>query len=140
MQSDQASTSGLGNQGFSTWQWVTPSPGALNPVWKQIKGTVTEFDGTVLTLFDGVSTWSFKLASSETVDSLIYETGNTLLVQAAAKNGLFEIMHSELLEAAAKDSKKAFPWGILGTASLAGGWGFYELHKRLQNKKAQLAI
>lgn len=140
VQSEQASTSGLGNQVLSTWQWVTPSPGALNPIWKQIKGEVMEFDGTILTVFDGVSTWSFKLASQESVDPLLYQTGNTLLVQAAAENGLFEIMHSELLESAAKESKKAFPWGILGTASLALGWGIYELNKRLQNKKAQLAI
>ncbi len=130
VQSDQASTSGLGNKGFSTWQWVTPSPGALNPIWKQIKGTVTEFDGTVLTLFDGVSTWSFKTASSQNVDPLLYENGNTLLVQAAAENGLFEIMHSELLETATKDAKTAFPWGILGTASLATGWAGYEIYKR----------
>lgn len=130
VQSEQASTSGLGNKVLSTWQWVTPSPGALNPVWKQIKGEVLEFDGTVLTLFDGISTWSFRLASQESTDPLLYEPGNTLLVQAAASNGLFEIMHSELLDSATKESKKAFPWGVLGSASLATGWGGYEVYKR----------
>lgn len=140
VQSLQASASGLGNEVFSTWQWVTPSPGALNPVWKQIKGEVMEFDGSLLTLFDGVSTWTFKLGSSESVDALLYQTGNTLLVQAASTDGLFEIMHSELVESATKDSKKAFPWGILGSAALALAWGSYEIYKRLQNKKSQLAI
>lgn len=140
VQSLQASASGLGNGVFSTWQWVTPSPGALNPVWKQIKGEVMEFDGSLLTLFDGVSTWTFKLSSSESVDALLYQTGNTLLVQAASTDGLFEIMHSELVESVTKDSKKAFPWGILGSVALTLAWGSYEIYKRLQNKKSQLAI
>jgi len=130
VQSLQASASGLGNAIFSTWQWVTPSPGALNPVWKQIKGEVLEFDGSLLTLFDGVSTWTFKTGSQESVDTLLYQVGNTLLVQAASENGLFEIMHSELVESPTLASKKAFPWGILGTVILAGSWGFYEIYKR----------
>lgn len=140
VQSTQASTLGLGNQVFSTWQWVTPSPGALNPVWKQIKGEVLEFDGSLLTLFDGVSTWTFKLSSSESTDALLYETGNVLLVQAAAKNGLFEIMHSELVESTVEPAKKAFPWGILSVTLIALTYGSYEIYKRLQNKKTSLAI
>ncbi len=140
VQSTQASTLGLGNQVFSTWQWVTPSPGALNPVWKQVKGEVLEFDGSLLTLFDGVSTWTFKLSGSESTDALLYEVGNTLLVQAASQNGMFEIMHSELVQSKLDPAKKAFPWGILSTVLVALAYGSYEIYRRLQNKKATLAI
>lgn len=131
VQSVQASASGLGQSRFSTWQWVTPSPGALNPVWKQIKGEVMEFDGSLLTLFDGVSTWSFKLTEQEAVDDLLYQSGNTLLVQASAQNGIYQVMHSELLETAAAGTKThSFPWGFLISASLATAWIGHERYKR----------
>ncbi len=126
----QASVSGLGNPVLTLWQWVTPSPGLQNPIWKQIKGSVTEFDGQMLTLFDGISSWTFKTAEVST-DELLYKTGNTLLVQATLKDQLYEIMHAELIENAATSAKSSsFPWGT--SLSLTGltGWGAYELYKR----------
>ncbi len=126
----QASVSGLGNPVLTLWQWVTPSPGLQNPIWKQIKGSVTEFDGSLLTLFDGISTWTFKTSESST-DELLYQTGNILLIQASLKNDLYEIMHAELLENSGKSQNSAsFPWSIALSLTGLTGWGVYELYKR----------
>jgi hypothetical protein len=138
VQSTQASASGLGNSVFSTWQWVTPSPGALNPVWKQIKGEVTEFNGSLLTLFDGVSSWTFKLASADSTDALTYDVGNTVLVQAESQNGLYAVMHAELLSSASKKALSQFPWGILVGAALVTAYGTYEIYKRRKSWHMEL--
>lgn len=128
--SQQASLSGLGNPVLTLWQWVTPSPGLQNPVWKQIKGSVTEFDGSLLTLFDGISTWTFK-TNDDSTDALLYQTGNRLLVQATLKDQLYEIMHVELLENAAKNQiSSSFPWSVVLSLTGLTGWGAYELYKR----------
>lgn len=134
VKSIQASASGLGNQVFSTWQWVTPSPGALNPIWKQVKGEILEFDGSLLTLFDGVSTWTFKTTGDGNLDPLLYQTGNQVLIQASSKEGFFEIMHSELLSAPERKDALSIPWSILGSLILLLGYGGYEALKRRKNR------
>lgn len=134
VESLQASASGLGNQVFSTWQWVTPSPGALNPVWKQVKGEILEFDGSLLTLFDGVSTWTFKTTSEGNLDPLLYKAGNQVLIQAASNKGFFEIMHGELLSTPEKIEPSSIPWGLLGSAALIFAYLVYETLKRRKNR------
>lgn len=130
VESLQAALSGLGNPAHTIWQWVTPSPGSQNPIWKQIKGTVSEFNEDLLTLFDGVSSWTFKV-SPQSTDELLYQTGNTLLVQATLKNDLYEVMHAELLEAAqTQGSSTSFPWSIALSLTGLSGWGIYEIYKR----------
>ncbi|QQR55277.1 lamin tail domain-containing protein [Candidatus Peregrinibacteria bacterium] len=128
--STQASVSGLGNPVLTVWQWVTPSPGSQNPVWKQIKGSVTEFDEGLLTLFDGISSWTFKTANAAT-DELLYEPGNVLLVQASLKDELYEVMHAELVQSATSTDKGgSFPWSTVLSITGLSAWGGYELYKR----------
>ena len=130
VESTQASASGLVNKVLTTWQWVIPSPGAKNPVWKQVKGTVSEWDGALLTLFDGVSNWTFKASGGKTTDPLLYQIGNTLLVQAEASNGIYAVMHSELIESATSVPKGSFPWSFLLSGVAAAGWIGFEVYKR----------
>lgn len=138
VESLQASASGLGNQVFSTWQWVTPSPGALNPVWKQVKGEILEFDGSLLTLFDGVSTWTFKVAEQGSLDPLIYGIGNQVLIQASSQNGLFEIMHGELIYSQDVKEPPNIPWSFIGSAALILAYLIYEALKH-RKKRFQMA-
>ena len=126
----QASTAALGSPVSTIWQWVTPSPGLQNPIWKQIKGSVTEFDGSLLTLFDGLSSWTFKVTRNAT-DELLYEIGNTLLVQATLKDELYEVMHAELLQTAPKEAAATqFPWSLTLSVTGLTAWGIYEIYKR----------
>ena len=133
VESIQASASGLGNTVFSLWQWVRPSPGAQNPVWKQIKGDVLEWNGSLLTLFDGVSTWTFK-TESESADPLIYQIGNTVLVQAETQDEVYEIRFSELVESVATATKKSFPWSWVASGMLATTYIGYEIYKKKKRK------
>ncbi len=129
VESTQAALVALGNPARTLWEWVTPSPGEENPIWKQIKGTVTEYDGSLLTLFDGISTWTFTAPESATA-SLLYGAGNLLLVQASLQDGLYQVMQAELIEKAVSENKKSFPWLFLfGTLGLTG-WGANELWKK----------
>ena len=131
VESLQASASGLGNTVFSLWQWVSPSPGAHNPVWKQIKGDVLEWDGALLTLFDGVGTWTFKTAAGST-DALLYKAGNTLLVRAEDRDGAYEVRFSELVESVTTEAAKAngFPWSWFLSGLLVLGYASYEIYKK----------
>lgn len=131
--STQASTSGLGNPSFSTWQWVDPSPGVLNPTWKQIKGVVSEWDGQWLTMNDGLSNWTFESDNSDE-NGLLFQNGNTILVEAAMTNGIYQIMHSELVQSRSQSASGSFPWSWLLSGLAALGWIGYELHKK--RKKA----
>lgn len=131
--STQASTSGLGNPSFSTWQWVDPSPGVKNPIWKQIKGVVSEWDGQWLTMNDGLSNWTFESDNSDE-NGLLFQNGNTILVEAAMTNGIYQIMHSELVQSRSQSGAGSFPWSWLLSGLAALGWIGYELHKK--RKKA----
>jgi hypothetical protein len=131
--STQASTSGLGNPSFSTWQWVDPSPGVLNPTWKQIKGVVSEWDGQWLTMNDGLSNWTFESDNSDE-NGLLFQNGNTILIEAAMTNGVYQIMHSELVQSRSQSGTGSFPWSWLLSGLVALGWIAYELHKK--HKKA----
>lgn len=137
VQSEQASTSSLTNRVFTVWQWVTPSPGVQNPVWKQIKGEVLEWDGSLLTLFDGIATWTFKVPEEKVTDSLLYEVGNSLLVQAEAQNGVYDVKYSELLESVNEAAQASFPWSWILSGFVVAAWGGYEVWKK---RKAKLLI
>jgi hypothetical protein len=127
--STQASTSGLGNPSFSTWQWVDPSPGVKNPTWKQIKGIVAEWDGQWLTMNDGLSNWTFEATNSDE-NTLLFKTGNTVLVQAAMVSGIYQIMHSELVESGTSSSANRFPWSWILSGLAALSWIGYEIYKK----------
>jgi len=131
--STQASSSGLGNSSTSTWQWVSPSPGAKNPIWKQIKGTVSDWDGQWLTLFDGLSNWTFQADNSD-ANRLLFQNGNSVLVEASMSNGIYQIMHSQLLASSASGATRTFPWEWLLSGLAATSWIGYELYKK--RKKA----
>lgn len=109
MQSEQANLNGLLNKISDIWTWTEPSPGEKNPVWMQFKGEVTDYGENLLTIFDGISKWSFK-TQNQKLDALVFGIGNTILVRAVQNGETYEITYSELLESAAKESKKSIPW------------------------------
>lgn len=133
MENMQASTSGLGARIFNTWQWVAPSPGVSNPKWQQFTGEVLNFDGSTLSIFDGISNWEFLVTEGMT-NNLVFQTGNIILVQAAIKDGVYNLMNSELIEAVSAKARKDFPWGALASGLLAVMWLGYEIHKKRQSK------
>lgn len=123
MQSDQASLSGLANKISDIWTWTEPSPGEKNPVWLQFKGEVTDFSGGLLTIFDGISTWSFKTRDQQ-LDDLVFGVGNNILLRAVKNGETYEVTYSELIESAVSENKKSIPWLpisglLLGTIYLA---------------------
>lgn len=141
VESTQASTLALGNPIHTLWQWVTPTPGEQNPIWKQIKGTVSEYDGSLLTLFDGISSWTFTVTQDST-STLLYTVGNVLLVQASLQNELYQVMHAELLESAEVKEKNKFPWTLILSILGLSTWGAYEAwkHRRKILNFEQMAV
>ena len=128
---ESASIAELGQSKFDIWEWTIPSPGEPNPIWKQIKGDVESFDGSLLTLFDGTSNWTFKANQAQT-DELLFKIGNTVLVQASMENGLYKIMTSELIKGAEASQKTSIPWGLIATVITIAGWLGYEAYKKRQ--------
>lgn len=141
VESTQASTLALGNPIQTLWQWVTPTPGEQNPIWKQIKGTVSEYDGSLLTLFDGISSWTFTVTQNSS-SSLLYTVGNVLLVQASLQNELYQVMHAELVESAEVKGKTDFPWSLILSILALSTWGAYETwkHRRKILNFDQMAV
>ncbi|MBT4385020.1 lamin tail domain-containing protein [Candidatus Peregrinibacteria bacterium] len=129
MSSELASTSGLSQKVFSTWQWVLPSPGAQNPVWKQIIGTVENFDGTMLSLSDGISLWEIQTDNKDT-NNLFFQKGNRVLVQTKVTSKEHFLTHSELLESVANATKEKLPWGLIMASLFGSIYIAYELRKR----------
>lgn len=116
VQSTQASTSGLGNPSNSTWQWLDPSPGVNNPVLKELIGTVEHFEGSILDLNDGVSTWRISTGGNST-QNLAFQEGNQLKVTLLpTEDGNHELLNFELLEAksaSAIKTQKKTPWTLI---------------------------
>ena len=131
VESIQASASGLGNTVFHFGSGL-PSPSTKTPC-ETNKGDVLEWNGSLLTLFDGVSTWTFK-TESESADPLIYQIGNTVLVQAEAQDEVYEIRFSELVESVATATKKSFPWSWVASGMLATTYIGYEIYKKKKRK------
>jgi hypothetical protein len=130
-----ASTSFSTNSSTKIWEWGTPSPGLLNPIWKQYLGTVKAFNGTSLTLFNGVETLDFSLQNTSQLDSLLYKEGNTLLVKASLAEGLLSLQNVELIEQAKeRATNSSFPWETLSLVLFLLGWTTYELYKKRQEK------
>lgn len=109
MQSSQASLSSLAQKVSEIWTWTEPSPGEKNPIWMQFKGEVTDYDESDVTIFDGISKWTFK-TQNQKLDSLVFGIGNQILIRAIQAGGIYEITYSELLESSAKSTKNYLPW------------------------------
>ena len=145
IESTVASTSAtIGNKVFSMWHWSQPSPGEENPHWLQFKGEITAFDGITMQLFDGLSTWDLQLpeedaSNTNALDNLIFQPGNIVQIQAFAKNDLFEIQSSELIQNKATENTTKIPWGMLGSALLAAIWITYEILKH-RKQKARISV
>lgn len=129
MESVMASSSGLGTKTFTTWLWSAPSPGEENPSLLQFKGEVLSFESNVLSLFDGTSTWELEAPPAQS-NALIFQVGNSVLIQAMETGEIFKIISSELLESALPEAQKSIPWGLIGSALLAASWLSYEIHKK----------
>ena len=132
VESIQASASGLGNTVFHFGSGLDPARSTKTPC-ETNKGDVLEWNGSLLTLFDGVSTWTFK-TESESADPLIYQIGNTVLVQAEAQDEVYEIRFSELVESVATATKKSFPWSWVASGMLATTYIGYEIYKKKKRK------
>lgn len=135
MQSEQAGLEELGTKIYKLWAWVEPSPGLSNPSWKQFKGTVQNFDGTYVTLFDGFSNWDFEV-SSDAINELVFGVGNKVLVQAELFDGVYKINHSELIEQGAQNTTKSFAWEYVILGLAAAIYGGYELYKKYCKAKS----
>ena len=134
--STQASSTELGARILSTWQWVAPSPGVVNPKWKQFKGSISSIEDGLITLYDGISNWSLKTEDSQ-LDSVLYQIGNQILVQAVQDGEFYKITHSELVQSVtAAEPKTTQPWGWIagGLAGLA--WMSFEFYKKHKNRSS----
>lgn len=78
---------------------------------------------------DGLSNWTFEADNSDQ-NALLFQSGNTILVQAAMQSGIYQIMHSELVESRSKGSASSFPWSWALSGLAALSWIGYELYKR----------
>gem|GEM_PF-712503 len=138
MENAQASASGLGKRVFSTWHWTSPSPGVSNPTWQQFKGQVVNFENSALTLFDGISNWEFAVTAND-LNDLVFQMGNTVLVQATLNGDSYKIMSSELIESAAKNAPTNLPLGAIASGILALTWISYEIYKKRKSKLTDFA-
>ncbi len=132
IESEQASLETLGRKTFSTWKWVSPSPGELNPKWLQVIGEVTAFENQSLDIFDGLSTWTFQVSSAN-LNSLLFQTGNRVLVQASSLGDNYLLMNSELLQSSEPVTKKKFPWSFVLSFIAILSWISYEIIKKKSN-------
>lgn len=124
----QASVESLSTRILKIWTWTNPSPGAINPKWKQFKGEVTEFNEELVTIFDGLSNWSFKTQNQKT-EEIIFGIGNTVLIRAVMESNIYMITYSELIESAAINTKN-FPWELILTLTALSVYGGVWLYKK----------
>lgn len=129
VESLQASLNPLGKKTFSTWKWVSPTPGELNPRWMQVIGEVSAFENQSLDIYDGLSTWTFQV-QSDNLNSLLFQTGNRVLVQASSLGDNYLLMNSELLQSVEPVTKKKIPWSFILSFTAILAWISYELIKK----------
>ena len=125
----QVSNSVVGNRIIETWQWVSPTPGEINPIWKQFTGEITNIEGGIITLFDGINHWELITNENE-LNTLIYKLGNRVLIQALAEETPYTIMNSELLLSKPVENTKEWPWSSIITGALVSSWIGYEAYKK----------
>lgn len=131
MQSEQASLSSLSQKISEIWTWTEPSPGEKNPIWMQFKGEVTDYSTGAVTIFDGISKWTFK-TQNQKLDPLVFAIGNEILVRAVQAGEIYEVTYSELLESAAKPGKNYLAWEISAAILASTCWLVVEYRKRKQ--------
>ncbi|MBU0981579.1 lamin tail domain-containing protein [Patescibacteria group bacterium] len=129
MNSEQAGLSELGARIFSTWEWVLPTPGENNPTWKQFKGTVVDFDGLYVTLYDGISNWTLQTAEENT-DELFFQPGNKVLARVSIQNDIYRIQYSELLESFVSKTSHKIPYNWILIGCFASTYFGYEMYKK----------
>lgn len=129
VESLQASLNPLGKKTFSTWKWVSPTPGELNPKWLQVIGEVSAFENQSLDIYDGLSTWTFQV-QSDNLNSLLFQTGNRVLVQASSLGDNYLLMNSELLQSVEPVTKKKIPWSFILSFTAILAWISYEFIKK----------
>ncbi len=120
----QASTPGLGPKATTTWQWLTPSPGLINPNAWLIHGEVKSYENGTLTLTKNSQEWTVQMAPSSE-DVLLYQIGNQIEVQAIESSGLYTGISAELISSApqAEESNAPkIPW--FGLLFATGGLGY----------------
>lgn len=131
IQNLQAGTESMGFRTKTIWEWTEPTPGEINPRWKELVGTVQSFDAGLLTLVYASSELLFEVSDSSFGD-LIFQPGNTLLVQASVGNGIYKLIRAELVEQVVQENK-TFPWSWIALALVAGavlGFETVKWHKK----------
>ncbi len=131
MQTEQASLDSLGQKITEIWTWTEPSPGEQNPIWMQFKGEVTDYSEGVVTIFDGISQWTFK-TKNQKLDQLVFTIGNQILIRAVQAGDIYEVTYSELLQSSEKPTKNYLIWEILAAMLAAACWLVVEYRKRKQ--------
>jgi len=132
-QNEQANSAPLGFRSEIIWEWTEPSPGEPNPVWKEFIGKVVTYDAGMLTLLQGGSEFIFETQNNN-FGELLFQPGNTVLVQASTGNGLYKLIRAELLEQVIPNSK-SIPWNWISLVILATGVVGYESYKYRQNNQ-----
>lgn len=132
--SETASLTEFGTKIFKIWTWTTPTPGEKNPSWKQFKGKVVNFDGSLLTLFDGITNWDLKVGA-DTLNELLFKKDNQVLVRAALIDGIYEVNYSELVNQAEIQSNWLLNrWDLILLVTLSISWLIYEIYKKYRIK------
>lgn len=126
LQNLQASFNPMGLRTETIWEWTEPTPGESNPRWTELVGLVQNYQEGTLTVLHGNTEYLFDVVDSQ-FSELLFQPGNTLLVQASIGDGFSRLIRAELLEQVIAPENKAIPWswislGILTLAVLGYEW------------------
>lgn len=131
----QASLHSLGKRIHASWEWVQPSPGNPNPLWKSYTGTVLSFQENTLELDNGIEVLNFQSLENK-LGELIFKPGNTVMIQASIKDGIANIVSGELISQSIPEQEKSRPWGLYGSLFLGLIYCSYEWQKSHKNAVA----
>jgi len=120
LQNLQASFNPMGLRTETIWEWTEPTPGESNPRWTELVGFVQNYQEGTLTVLHGNTEYLFDVVDSQ-FSELLFQPGNTLLVQASIGDGFSRLIRAELLEQVIAPENKAIPWSwiVLGILSLS---------------------
>lgn len=120
LQNLQASFNPMGLRTETIWEWTEPTPGESNPRWTELVGLVQNYQEGTLTVLHGNTEYLFDVVDSQ-FSELLFQPGNTLLVQASIGDGFSRLIRAELLEQVIAPENKAIPWSwiVLGILSLS---------------------
>jgi hypothetical protein len=133
VQNLQASTNSFGFRSRTVWEWTEPTPAEANPSWKEYVGIVQSLDAGILTILHQNSELVFDVLGNE-FQELIFQPGNTVMIQASMGEFIHKLVRAELVEQAQTPSARSIPWSWISISILAAGVLAYEwLKSKSQN-------